>query len=139
MTADVDLLPIYQAMKARLKTVDPARSFQAYDYVPGVNEWPGALILPPTIEPQGADDGWLILRFEIVVLVSAAVDENQLKLFEYQSSDGPKSIPKAFASEPTLGGLVGQVRVERSRPLSYEEQAGYLGFGCIFETVAWVG
>lgn len=136
MSADIDILPIYQALKARLKTVV---GLQAYDYVPGVDEWPGAVILPPTIESDGADDGWLTLRFEIVLLVSAAIDEHQLKLFAYQSSSGTKSIPKAFASDPTLGGLVGNLRVERSRPVSYEEQAGYLGFGCVFEVVAWAG
>lgn len=136
---DIDILPVYTALKARLKTVDRDSGFQAYDYVPGAAEWPGAFVLPPTVEPQGADDGWLILRFEIVVLISAAIDLNQLRLLEYQSSAGPRSIPRAFAAEPTLGGLVGNVRVERSRPLSYEEQAGYMGFGCSFEVVVWVG
>lgn len=132
---EVDLLPIYRALKARLKTC----KLNAYDYVPGSNEWPGGFILPPEIEADGAADDCFIMRFEIVVLVSGAVDENQLKLLEYQSDTGERSIARAFRSEPTLGGLVGHVRIARSRPLSYEEQAGYQGFGAVFEAVARVG
>lgn len=133
-----EILPVYRAIKDRLKQVDPGSGFRAYDFVPGTNEWPAALVLPPSVEPQGADDGFLILRFEIVVLVSSAIDEHQLRLLEYQSTSGPKSIPGVFAAEPTLDGLVGTIRVERSRSLNYEEQAGYMAFGALFDTVAYV-
>lgn len=141
--ADVDLIPIWRAIKARLKTVDTdaagGRQLQAYDYVPGINEFPGALVLPPTTLPEGADDGLLYLEFDIIVLVSAAIDEHQIKLLEYQSTKGPRSIARAFASEPTLGGLVGHIRITGSRPLNYEEQAGYQAFGCVFSAKAMIG
>lgn len=142
--ADVDLLPAYRAIKARLKSVDfdptTGRGLQAYDYVPGVNEWPGAVVLPPEIpDTEGADNGLLYLNIDIVVLVSGAIDEHQLKLLEYQSTRGARSISRAFAAEPTLGGVVGHIRITGSRPLNYEEQAGYQAFGCVFTARAMIG
>lgn len=112
---------------------------QSYDYVPGANEWPAALILPPDIEWEGLADEWATMRFEIIVLVSAAIDEKQLVLIEMMSSTGSRSVVAAFRKEPTLGGLVGDVRVIRSRPLGYEEQAGYRAYGAVFECVARIG
>lgn len=140
---ELDLLPIYRAIKARLKTVDwdpvAGRGLQAYDHVPGSNEWPGAYVLPPTWDPQGADEGLHFLEFDIIVLVSGTIDEHQLKLLEYQSTTGPRSIVRAFEEEPTLGGLVGHIRITGSRPLNYEEQAGYQAFGCAFSAKAMIG
>lgn len=133
--SDIDLEPVYTAIKYRLKTT----GLNAYDHVPGSTEWPGAFILPPDVELEGLSDGWVTVRFEIVVLVSAALDVHQLNLLPYQNLTGAKSIPAAFKADPTLGGLVGDIRVVRSRPLHYEEQAGYQGFGCAFETVARIG
>jgi hypothetical protein len=125
-------LQIYRGIRDRLREID---GLNAYDFVPGASEWPGAFVLLPIIEHEGLADDWVTLRFDIVVLVSATIDENQLTLLEYQGETGDKSIHQAFASEPTLGGLCGDVRVARSRPLGYEEQAGYAGFGAVFETM----
>lgn len=137
--SEVDLLPIYQAIKYRLKAVDPAHNLQAYDHVPGASEWPGAFVLPPEVGHEGLGDDWMEVQFDIVVLVSSAIDSHQLKLLEYQSTKGERSIARAFRSEPTLGGLVGDIRVTGSRPLSYEEQAGYMAFGCVFSVKARIG
>lgn len=140
---EIDLLPIYHAIKARLKGVDPStenhRGLQAYDHVPGVNEWPGALVLPPDVEIEGLANDWVTVRFSIIVLVSSAIDEHQLMLLEYQSTKGQRSISRAFMTEPTLGGLVGDIRITGSRPLNYEEQAGYQGYGAVFDGVARIG
>jgi len=135
MSEDIDLLPVYAAIKYRLKDI----GLNAYDYVPGSAEWPGAFILPPEVELEGLGDDWIVVVFDIVVLVSAPLDIQQLKLLEYQSLSGEKSISAAFKAEPTLGGLVGDIRIARSRPLGYEEQAGYQGFGCVFEAKARIG
>jgi hypothetical protein len=140
---DIDLEAVYKAIKYRLKAADPTtadhQGLNAYDHVPGASEWPGAFVLPPTVDPQGLGDDWCEIVFEIVVLVSAAFAVDQLKLLPYQNLTGPKSIPAAFRNEPTLGGLVGDIRITGSRPLGYEEQAGYQGFGCIFEAKALIG
>lgn len=124
---------IYRGIRDKLKTID---GLNAYDYAPGSSEWPGAFVLLPEVEHEGLGDDWISLRFDIVVLVSAVIDEKQLDLMEYQAHTGARSIPALFRSDPTLGGLVGDVRVRRSRPLGYEEQAGYQGYGAVFETVA---
>lgn len=141
--SEIDLLPIYEAIKYRLKGVDPStathRGLQVYEYVPGSNEWPGALVLPPEVEDEGLANDWVTLRFQILILVAATIDESQLKLLEYQPTTGPRSIARAFSEEPTLGHLVGDIRITGSRPLNYEEQAGYQGYGAMFDVVARVG
>jgi hypothetical protein len=129
------ILQLYAAIKGRLKTVD----LNAYDHVPGSAEWPGAFVLPPMAEHEGAADDWLTLRFDVVIMVSSTIDKNQLKLLEYQALDGPKSIKGAFDQDPSLGFPDVHARVLRSRPLGYEEQAGYLGFGAVFEVVVRLG
>lgn len=127
---------LYTAIKGRLKTIE---GLNAYDHIPGVNEWPGALVHPPNVEAEGAGDGWQILRFNVMVIVSGAIDEHQLKLLDYQANEGPKSIPAAFRQDPSLGFPDVSARVSASRPMGYEEQAGYQGFGCVFEVVVCLG
>lgn len=126
---------LYDAIKVRLKTVD----LKAYDYIPGSSEWPGAFVLPPVLEHEGAADDWSVLRFDVVVLVSGAVDKNQLKLLRYQDQSDSLSIHQAFQSDRSLGFPDVDARVTASRPLGYEEQAGYQGFGCVFEVVVRLG
>ena len=140
---EIDLERAYEAIKYRLRSIDPStathRGLNAYDYVPSTSEWPGIFVLPPMVDPQGLADDWLEIEFEMVLLVSAAFDVNQLKLLPYQNVSGPLSIPRAFRQEPTLGGLVGDIRITGSRPLGYEEQAGYQGWGCVFQAKARIG
>ncbi len=111
----------------------------AYDYVPGSAEWPGALVLPPAVEIEGAGNAPQVLRFDVLVLVSGAIDGNQLQLLDYQDLAGPRSIIRAFRDDPSLGFPDVTVRVLRSRVLGYEEQAGYQAFGATFELSAMIG
>lgn len=140
---DIDIPRIYKGLKYRLREIPMSDrdgdGLQSYDFVPGANEWPAALILPPDIEWEGLSDDWATMRFEVIVLVSAAIDEKQLLLLDMMSTTGARSIPGAFRREPTLGGLVGDVRVIRSRALGYEEQAGYRAYGAVFECVTRIG
>jgi hypothetical protein len=126
---------VYAAVKDRLKLL----GLNSYDYIPGAAEWPGAFVLMGEVEHEGLADDWITIRFEILLMVSAAIDEHQLQLLDYQAFSGPKSISEAFRTEPTLGLDGANVRIVRSRPLGYEEQAGYQGFGCTFEAVARLG
>lgn len=136
MIDETDLEPIWAAMKYRLKEIN---GLGAYDYVPGAAEWPAAFLSGATVDHEGLADDWITVMFDIVLLVSAAFDVHQLKLLAYQSGTGPKSIPRVFRQDPTLGGLVGDIRIIGSRPLGYEEQAGYQGWGCVFEAKARIG
>jgi hypothetical protein len=133
--AEIDLEPVYKAIAARLKTLGP----HAYDYVPGASEWPGFFLQPPMIDPEGLADDWCVITLEIVLIVSGAFDINQKQIMPYTNLTGPKSVWQAFRAEPTLGGLVGDIRITGSRPLGYEEQAGYQGFGVVFDARAMIG
>jgi hypothetical protein len=126
---------VYAAIKARLNSI----GLNAYDYVPGSAEWPGALVLPPAVEIEGAGNAPQVLRFDVLVLVSGAIDGNQLQLLDYQDLVGPRSIIRAFRDDPSLGFDDVTVRVLRSRVLGYEEQAGYQAFGATFELSAMIG
>lgn len=127
---------VYRAVKVRLSDV----GLNAYDYVPGASEWPGALVLPPnSVHVDGAGRAPMVLRFEVLVLVSGAIDENQLQLLDYMDVAGGKSILKAFGDDPSLGFPDVHVRVTESRVLGFEEQAGYQAYGAMFEFVAMVG
>lgn len=125
---------LYEGVRDRLKTV----GLKAYDYVPGTTEMPAAMMMPPMVEHEGLSDDWATLRFEVFVLVSGSIDEKQRRLLEYQDFEGPKSISAAFRADPTLGIGV-DVRVTRSRPVGFEEMAGYQVFGSVFEFVARLG
>lgn len=111
-----------------------AVGLHAFDHVPGSSEWPGAFLLPPVVEYESLADTVLELRTDIVVLVSATVDINQLKLLDYMDDQGPRSIPLAFHQNPSFGlnGVSGFIA--RSRPLNFEQQAGYQAFGAVFES-----
>lgn len=109
---------------------------RSFGYVPYDSEWPAAFLLPPVVDHEGLANNWGLIRVDVIVFVSAVIDQHQHKLLPYQDVDGDQSIPAAFLADPTLGLPGVDAHVVRSRPLNMTEQAGYQAFGALFETQA---
>lgn len=124
------LRQVYAGHKDLLATVD----LRSFDHVPGSSEWPGAFLLPPTVEYETLAGSQLQFTVPIVVLVSAVVSKRQLDLLDYMDDQGPKSIPLAFHQNPSLGLSGVSASIQVARPLNLEEQAAYQAFGALLES-----
>lgn len=127
-----NIVEVAEALAERLRTID---KLNAYAHVPGSAEWPGAFVQPPIIDYEGLDEGDLDMQFEVVVLVAAVGDINQLALMPYMALEGPQSVPAAILGDRTLGLGDVDAFVVRARPLGLQEQASYQGWGCVFEVM----
>lgn len=70
------------------------------------------------------------LEVSIILLTSAAFDETgALRLAEYATPSGDRSLFLAVERNPTLGGVVEQAQIRDFRPLGADEygQIGYYG------------
>jgi hypothetical protein len=116
---------ILTAIATRLTPV-----IRATDYAPGQINPPQAIIRCPPIPSYytGMGDRRPILEVSVTVLVSPALDwASQLALAGYADPDSPTSIPKAIATDQTLGGVVGQCMVTSFEPVDNED-VGSLGY-----------
>lgn len=116
---------ILTAIATQLKPV-----IRATDYAAGQINPPQALVMAPPVASYqvGYGDRRPILEVPVTVLVSSALDwAGQLALAGYADPDSPTSIPKAIATDPTLGGVVNQCMVTSFDPLGAED-VGFLGY-----------
>ena len=117
---------VLTAIETQLATIPGLR---VADYAPGQITPPQAVILAPPINYLvGLGGRRPILDVQVTVLVSAALDRvGQLALADYADPDGPQSIAATIATDPTLGGVVGQAQVTTFEPLGSED-VGLLGY-----------
>jgi hypothetical protein len=116
-----------------------AAGLLAYDHVPGESEWPAAYMLPPHVEFQGLNHGWLECDIRVIILVSAALDKKQRDLLAYQDAVGDQSIAAHVLADPSLGLPDLDLTVTRTRPMNLTEQADYRAFGAVIELTARIG
>ena len=117
---------IVAAIKTQLVTI---QGLNVTDYAPGQITPPAAVVMvPPITYLIGLGARRPILDVPVVVLVSATLDRvGQLALADYADPDGDKSIAATIATDPTLGGVVGQAQVTTFEPLGSED-VGLLGY-----------
>lgn len=102
-------------------------------YVPGMSDYPGAFVQPAVVDYEALDLSDEDFRLEVVLIVSAATDAAQMKIYPYMERTGAQSVPEAFQRDRTLGLGDVDAFVARSRLLGLQEQAAYNGWGCAFE------
>lgn len=120
---------------ALAETIKNATGLRAYAYIPANIQTPACIVSVGRIERSTMVMGSMDMPFELVVLVDRADDRaGQLKLYEYVSFDGPKSVWQAFESADPLG-LGCDAKVTGYRPLGIEEVAAYGYFGGAFDVI----
>jgi len=131
---------VCQAIAARLAEID---GLQQSAYMLGNATAPTAEILPGVIEfdesfARGFD------RYEAVVRVTVGQSMDigaQIRLRQFRSPDGPKSIKRVVECDPetgererTLGGLTSDLNVNRVSPVrNFRRPDGTVVLGCDFE------
>ncbi len=121
---------VAEAVATRLRGIP---GLNGRPYVPGSAVWPSAFVQPATIDYEGLSSTDADFRLEVVLMVGAAIDQNQMKLYKYMGLEGPHSVPAAIHADRTLGLGDIDALVVRSRLLGQQEQASYQGYGCVFE------
>lgn len=121
------MIAIMQALATTLKRV---QGLSVSTYATGTIKPPHAIVgVPAVLDYERAAAG-ARLDVEIVVTLytSTAFDEiGSLRLAEYATPTGAKSIFAAIREDRTLGGAVEQIKVREFRPLSADE-VGALGY-----------
>lgn len=103
--------------------------------VPDQPNFPCAFLIPvPATDYRDNADGDQLHVFEVVVLVSASLNERQRELLAYVERTGPKSIFALFESNRSLGIDV-DAHIRDSRSLDIQEIAGYRGYGAAWTLV----
>lgn len=121
------LLDVAKGLRDRLATI---AGLNAYDHSAANPEFPAAVVIPPEIDYRLAMRvGALRLDFEVLLLVGAAVHENQKALFEYLDWTGPRSVLRAIDAQPGLGLTGVDAKALTARPLGLEEVNAYQAFG----------
>jgi hypothetical protein len=118
------LAEVRDGLETRLETISGLR---VYDYVPDDVLYPAAVIFPPTHASYRNDMGFggYTTQFVILLLVSAAIDRQQLDLYALLDRTGPSSIFAAIEADRTLGGLSVDARVVSAQDaLNLGEMAG---------------
>ncbi len=120
---------VMEALKSTLSTVD---GLSVSLYQSGTIKPPQAIVGVPTVlNFKAAKAGArLDLEVSIVLLTSSAYDEiGALRLAEYGSAAGAKSIYRAIDGDPTLSGAVERAEIRDFRPLGADEYGaiGYYG------------
>jgi hypothetical protein len=118
---------VLTAIETQLETIPGLR---ATNYAPGQITPPQAIIMAPPIPSyqQGLGGRRPILEVSVTVLVATGLERiSQLQLADYADPDSDTSIAAAIATDPTLGGVVGQCQVRSFEPLGSED-VGLLGY-----------
>lgn len=118
---------VMEGIEVRLQTIQGLRTSPT---ATGQINPPQAIVgVPPVADYQQAyARGKFALEPTITVLTSAAWDRTgQFALADYLDYDGPKSIERAIAADPTLGGAAESCQVLNSTPLGIEE-VGVIGY-----------
>jgi hypothetical protein len=99
-------------------------------HIPAQTDFPAAFWhpVPATDYRDGASDGQVHV-FEIIVLVSASLNENMRTVLPFLERTGAQSIFAAFESNRGLGLDGVDAHVREARPLDLQEVAGYGGAG----------
>lgn len=120
---------VMEAFSAKLLTVDGL----SVSLSPTGNIKPPHAIVgvPAIIDFRKARAGArLDLEVTITLLTSSAFDETgALRLAEYASPVGDRSLYAAFERDRTLGGVVEQVLIRDFRPLDYDEYGSIQYYG----------
>lgn len=123
---------VFDAIEARLATVE---NLNVPGLIPDAPDFPCAFVIPvPATDYRDNADGDSVHMFEIVVLVSASLNERQRELFPYIERTGPRSIFDLFETDRDLGIDV-DAHIRDSRSLGIEEIAGYRGYGAAWTLV----
>ena len=117
---------IMDGLETRLATISGLRTRNiAADNPPIPCAFP---LVPPITYRETFGRGTYSLNFQIVVLVSAALDRvGQLKLAGYANPRGTTSIITAIEGDKTLGGIVADLVVDTFDPRGLEE-VGIVGY-----------
>jgi hypothetical protein len=118
------LAQIRDGIEARLETIVGLR---VYDYMPGDQNYPAAVIYPPVHTDYRDDLGYgsYPATFIVMLFVPATVDRQQLDLYDFLDRTGTSSIFAAIEADRTLGGLSVDARVvSAADPLDLGEMAG---------------
>lgn len=128
---------ITEAIEGRLATIP---GLTVWGYPPGQTDYPAAFLnLYPEIDyrDSAADDQLHV--FEIVVLVSAALNENIRTGLPFLEREGPQSIFAVFESQRTLGLNDVDAHIRSARPLDLEDVGGYHAYGAALTLVVAQG
>jgi hypothetical protein len=122
---------IMQAIQIRLATITGLRS-RTDLFIPAQVTPPQAVIWMPVIEEYHAafNKGLMHLTCQIHIITGTASDRaGQTALTTYTDAGGSKSVPVAIEADKTLGGVVSDCIVLRSRPTTVDEinALGYYG------------
>lgn len=120
---------VMEALKASLSEVEGLSVSLAPT---GTIKPPHAIVgVPSILDYRKAVAGArLDLEVSILLLTSSAFEETgALRLAEYSTPNGPKSIFRRIDNDRTLGGVVEQAQIRDFRPLGADEygQIGYFG------------
>lgn len=129
------MIAVMEALRATLSDVD---GLSVSLSPTGTIKPPHAIVGVPTIlDYRKAVAGARVdLEVSVILLTSSAFDETgALRLAEYSTPSGNRSIFRAVESNKTLGGVVEQAMIRDFRPLGADEygQIGYYGgeFTCV--------
>jgi hypothetical protein len=123
------MIAVMEALKAVLSEV---RGLSVSLSPTGNIKPPHAIVgVPAIVDYRKAVAGArLDLEVPIILLTSSAFDETgALRLAEYSTPSGDRSLFRAIESNRTLGGIVEQAMIRDFRPLGADEygQIGYYG------------
>jgi len=125
-----------EAIDDLLKTIN---GLHVTPFLPGQTHYPSAFWHPvPTTDYRDGASGGQVHTFEIIVLVSAGLNENMRTVLPFLERSGPSSIFAAFESNRSLGLEDVDAHVRETRPLDLQEVAGYSGAGAAVTVVVFL-
>ncbi len=126
---------IMQGIQARLATITGLRS-RSDLFIPSQVTPPQAVIWMPVITEYHATGkrGMMTLICEVHVLVGTQSDRaGQTALTTYTDAVGANSVMLAIEGDSTLGGIVSDCTVMRSRPTTVDEVAALGYYAAVLE------
>lgn len=127
--ATATLTQLMDAIENRIKTAIPGLRVSSES--PGIINPPAFIVGVPPVDDYRAAFGRgtvYLSGWPLTVQTSAKIDRvGQRALADYASWTGTKSIPLALEGDPTLGGLISDLKVASFRPLGLDE-VGILGY-----------
>lgn len=123
-----EIADVLDGIDTVLKTIE---GLNVRDHIPGSTpDFPVAFLHPvPVTDYRDGGEADQVHVFEIIVLVSQTLYENQRTVLPYLERTGSKSIFALFENNRTLGLNGVDAHVRETRPLDQQEVAGYFGSG----------
>ena len=129
-----------EAQIAALALLDTLPETNPYPFIPDSPDFPAIFFNPvPAIDywDSAAEDSLHLL--ELILLGSAALDENLSQLVPYLERAGDFSIFRLFQENRSLGFTDVDAYIREARPLDVQEAAGYRGYGASLVLVVSLG